>query len=104
MHSWLHCSRKAVPVFKIEVQRLEILYKLPDRKNIIHLLTSSSIDPTRTVHTGRHTSDYDKMLLSRRDEIEPLDVDDIIKRMHLNDLMENTGDDLRYNRIRLNNH
>ena len=104
MHSWHHCSRKTVPIFKIEVQHLEILYKLPDRKNIIHLPTSSSIDPTRTVHTGRHTSDYDKTILSRLDEIEPLDVDDIIKRMHLNDLMENTGDDLRNNRIRLNNH
>jgi len=44
------------------------------------------------------------MILRRLDEIEPLDVDDIIKRMHLNDLMENTGDDLRNNRIRLNNH
>ena len=66
--------------------------------------TSSTIDPTRTVHTGRHTSDYDKMIFSRLDEIEPLDADDIIKRMHVNDLMENTGDDLRNNRIRLNNH
>lgn len=66
--------------------------------------TSSSIDPTRTVHTGRHTSNYNKMILSRLDEIEALDADDIIKRMHVNDLMENTGDDLRNNRIRLNNH
>ena len=82
----------------------EILYKLPDRKNIIHLPTSSTIDPTRTVHTGRHTSNYDKMILSRLDEIEALDADDIIKRMHVNDLMEKTEDDLRGNRIRLNNH
>ena len=44
------------------------------------------------------------MILSRLDEIEVLDVDDIIKRMHLNDLMENIGDNLRNNRIRLNNH
>ena len=70
--------------------------------------TSSSIDPTRTVHIGRHTSNYDKnydkMILSRLDEIEALDTDDIIKRMHVNDLMENTGDDLRNNRIRLSNH
>ena len=66
--------------------------------------TSSSIDPTRTAHTGRHTSNYNKMILSRLDEIEALDADDIIKRMHVNDLMENTGDDLRNNRIRLNNH
>lgn len=73
-------------------------------KNIIHLPTSSSIDPTRTVHIGRHTSNYDKMILSRLDEIEALDADDIIKRMHVNDLMENTGDDLRNNRLRLNNH
>ena len=29
-------------------------------KNIIHLPISSSIDPTRTVHIGRHTSNYDK--------------------------------------------
>ena len=61
---------------------------------------SSSIDPTRTVHTGRHTSDYDKMILSRLDEIKALDADDIIKRMHINDLMENTGDDLRSGRIK----
>lgn len=66
--------------------------------------TSSAIDPTGTVHTGRHTSNYGKMILSRLDKIEALDVDDIISRMHLNDLMENTGDDLRNNRIRLNNH
>lgn len=52
----------------------------------------------------RHTSNYDKMIFSRLDEIEALDVDDIIKRMHVNDLMENTGDDLRNNRIRLSNH
>lgn len=44
------------------------------------------------------------MILSRLDEIEALDTDDIIKRMHVNDLMENTGDDLRSNRIRLSNH
>ena len=44
----------------------------------------------------------DKMILSRLDEIEALDADDIIKRMHVNDLMENTGDDLRNNRLRLN--
>lgn len=44
------------------------------------------------------------MILSRLDEIEALDADDIIKRMHINDLMEKTGDDLRSNRIRLNNH
>ena len=44
------------------------------------------------------------MILSRLDEIEALDADDIIKQMHVNDLMENTGDDLRNNRIRLNNH
>lgn len=44
------------------------------------------------------------MILSRLDEIEALDVDDIIKRMYLNDLMENIGDNLRNNRIRLNNH
>ena len=42
--------------------------------------------------------------ICRLDEIEALDVDDIIKRMHVNDLMENTGDDLRNNRIRLSNH
>ena len=45
----------------------------------------------------RHTSNYDKMIFSRLDEIEALDADDIIKRMHVNDLMENTGDDLRNN-------
>lgn len=104
VHSWLHCSRKTFPIFKIEVQHLEILYKLPGRKNIIHLLTTSSIDPTRIVHPGRHTSNYDKMILSRLNEIEALDVDNIIKRVHVNDLVENIGEDLRNNRIRLNNH
>ena len=79
-------------------------FDVQQHKNIIHLPTSSSIDPTRTVHTGRHTSNYNKMILSRLDEIEALDADDIRKRMHVNDLMENTGDDLRNNRIRLNNH
>ena len=44
------------------------------------------------------------MILSRLDEIEALDADDIIGRIHVNDLMENTGDDLRNNRLRLNNH
>ena len=79
-------------------------FDVHQHKNIIHLSTSSSIAPTRTVHIGRHTSNYDKMILSRLDEIEALDADDIIKRMHVNDLMENTGDDLRNNRIRLSNH
>jgi len=44
------------------------------------------------------------MILSRLNEIEALDADDIIKRIYVNDLMENTGDDLRNNRLRLNNH
>lgn len=35
--------------------------------------------------------------LSRLDEIEALDADDIIKRMHVNDLTENARDDLRNN-------
>ena len=42
------------------------------------------------------------MILSRLDEIEAFDADDVIKRMHINDLIENTGDNLRSNRIRLN--
>lgn len=41
------------------------------------------------------------MILSRLDKIGALDVDDIISRMYVNDLMENTGDDLRSSRIRL---
>ena len=32
VHSWLHCSRKTFPIFKIEVQHLEILYKLQAEK------------------------------------------------------------------------
>ena len=55
-------------------------------------------------HTSNYDKNYDKMILSRLDEIEALDTDDITKRMHVNDLMENTGDDLRNNRIRLSNH
>ena len=70
------------------------------------LLAGCLFIPTITLVAGmcRQTSDYDKMILSRRDEIEALDADDIIKRIHVNDLMEKTGDDLRSNRIRLNNH
>ena len=70
------------------------------------LLSGCRFIPTVALGAGmsRHTSNYGKMILSRLDKIEALDVDDIISRMHLNDLMENTGDDLRNNRIRLNNH
>lgn len=35
-------------------------FDVHQHKNIIHLPTSSSIDPTGTVHIGRHTSNYDK--------------------------------------------
>lgn len=70
------------------------------------LLSGCRFIPTVALGAGmcRHTSNYDKMIFSRLDEIEALDADDIIKRMHVNDLMENTGDDLRNNRIRLSNH
>jgi len=35
-------------------------FDVHQHKNIILLPTSSSIDPTGTVHIGRHTSNYDK--------------------------------------------
>ena len=71
-------------------------------KNIVQLPTSSSIDPTRTVHNGRHNSAYDKLISDQLDAINNLNASDDIKRLHLNDLMENVGDDLRNKRIKLN--
>jgi len=72
--------------------------------NIVQLPTSAAIDPTRTVHKGRHNSAYDDMIRRRLNAIDALDASDDIKRMHLNDVMENVGDDLRNKRIKLNCH
>jgi RHS repeat-associated protein len=71
-------------------------------RNIIQLPTSADVDPTRTVHLGPHNSDYDKLIKDQLDVIDALDASDDIKRMHLNDVMENVGDDLRNKRIKLN--
>jgi hypothetical protein len=72
--------------------------------NIIQLPTSADIDPTRTVHAGKHNAAYDDMIRQRLDAIDALNASDDIKRMHLNDVMENAGDDLRNKRIKLNCH
>ena len=64
--------------------------------------TDPSIDTTRTVHKGRHNSVYGQMILERLDAIETLDASDKIKKLHLDDMMENIGDDLRNKRIKLN--
>ena len=63
-------------------------------KNIVQLPISSKIDPTRTVHRGRHNAAYDDLIRKRLDAIDALKASDSIKRMHLNDVMENVGDDL----------
>ena len=42
------------------------------------------------------------MILNRLDAIEALDASDNIKKLHLDDMMENIGDDLRNKRIKLN--
>lgn len=73
-------------------------------RNIVQLPTSGTIDPTRTVHRGMHNVAYDKLIRDQLDAIEALNVSDNIKRIHLNDLMENVGDDLRNKRIKLNSH
>ncbi len=72
--------------------------------NIVQLLTSSEIDSTRTVHKGRHNRDYDSLISLKLDEIEALNANDDVKRMHLNDVMENIGYFLRKKRIKLNCH
>ena len=77
-------------------------FDVHQNKNIIQLPTDPSIDTTRTVHKGRHNSVYDQMILERLDAIEALDASDKIKKLHLDDMMENIGDDLRNKRIKLN--
>ena len=77
-------------------------FDVHQNKNIIQLPTDPSIDATRTVHKGRHNSAYDRMILNRLDAIESLNASDHIKKMHLDDMMENIGDDLRNKRIKLN--
>ena len=42
------------------------------------------------------------MILNWLDAIEALDASDNIKKLHLDDMMENIGDDLRNKRIKLN--
>ncbi|GHT71981.1 hypothetical protein AGMMS50239_41290 [Bacteroidia bacterium] len=79
-------------------------FDVHQNKNIIQLPTSADIDPTRTVHNGMHNADYDKLIKSRLDAIDALKASDDIKRLHLDDLMENVGDDLRNKRIKLNCH
>ena len=75
-------------------------FDVHQNKNIIQLPTDPSIDATRTVHKGRHNSAYDRMILNRLDAIESLNASDHIKKMHLDDMMENIGDDLRNKRIK----
>ena len=77
-------------------------FDVHQNKNIIQLPTDPSIDTTRTVHKGRHNSVYDQMILERLDAIEALDASDKIKKLHLDDMIENIGDDLRNKRIKLN--
>jgi hypothetical protein len=40
--------------------------------NIVQLPTSSTVNPTRTVHKGRHNKDYDRLIKNRLDAIEDL--------------------------------
>jgi uncharacterized protein RhaS with RHS repeats len=77
-------------------------FDVNQNKNIVQLPTSSDIDTTRTVHKGRHNADYDLMITERLNAIDALNASDDIKRLHLNDVMENVGDDLRNKRIKLN--
>ena len=77
-------------------------FDVHQNKNIIQLPSDPSVDATRTVHKGRHNSAYDRMILNRLDAIEALDASDNIKKLHLDDMMENIGDDLRNKRIKLN--
>lgn len=76
-------------------------FDVHQNKKIIQLPTNPSIDATRTNHKGRHNSAYDRMILNRLDAIKSLNASDHIK-MHLDDMMENIGDDLRHKRVKLN--
>jgi hypothetical protein len=77
-------------------------FDVNQNRNIVQLPTSSSVDPTRTVHRGKHNGDYDDMIRSRLDAIDALDANDAIKKLHVEALMDDTGDDLRNKRIALN--
>ncbi|TKI69464.1 hypothetical protein FC756_09085 [Lysinibacillus mangiferihumi] len=50
------------------------------------------------MHKGRHNRDYDSFISLKLDEIEALNANNDVKRMHLNDIIENIGDDLQKKR------
>ena len=77
-------------------------FDVHQKKNIIQLPSDPSVDVTRTVHKERHNSAYDRMILNWLDAIEALDASDNIKKLHLDGMMENIGDDLRNKWIKLN--
>lgn len=79
-----------------------LAFDVHQSRNIVQLPKNADIDPTRTVHRGKHNSAYDNMILTRLNEIESLNASDDIKRMHVDALMDNVREDLMNKRIQLN--
>ncbi|HIH2750052.1 TPA: RHS repeat-associated core domain-containing protein, partial [Burkholderia lata] len=81
---------------------IESGYDVNTSRNITRLPTSSSVDPTRTVHRGMHTQAYNDMVESGLDRIHASNASPEIKAMQIQALSDNIGEKLRTKQIRLN--
>ncbi|MBF5012706.1 RHS repeat-associated core domain-containing protein [Burkholderia pseudomultivorans] len=77
-------------------------YDLNTSRNITRLPTSSSVDPSRTVHRGMHTQAYNDMVESGLDRIHANNASPEIKAMQIQALSDDIGGKLRTKQIRLN--
>ena len=78
-------------------------YDVHNSRNITHLPTQSSTDPARTVHRGKHNSQYTLDVSERLDAIDKMKASPAIKKMHIEALSDEIGKNLRTKRTRLNN-
>jgi len=77
-------------------------FDVNNSNNIVYLPVDSSVDPSRTVHRGRQNGDYDDMVRARLNEIDALDASPAVKRMHVEALSDELGEELRDKEIQLN--
>ncbi|EFC6684720.1 TPA: type IV secretion protein Rhs [Escherichia coli] len=77
-------------------------FDIHNSRNITTLPKTGSIDTARTVHSGMHTGDYDRMVKNALDQIDSLNASPEIKKMHIEALSDDIGNKLRTKQITLN--
>jgi RHS repeat-associated protein len=77
-------------------------YDINNSRNITQLPNYGDTDPTRTVHRGMHTEEYNETVRSKLDRIENSSASPEIKKIQVQAVSDGMGDDLRNNRISLN--